>query len=199
MSKFKKSVLAIFLALFVVLSIFAYLHFLKEPVSVETTVTTLAETTTEETTKASETTIEPSEETTPPETTTEPTTEQTTQKTTEESTADAGVTYGEYYYSKDEVALYIHIYSELPQNYITKKEAKALGWRSGSLEPYAPGKTIGGDKFGNYEGVLPEGDYHECDIDTLGKSKRGTKRIVFDSDGDIYYTDDHYATFTQLY
>lgn len=103
------------------------------------------------------------------------------------------------YSSRDEVALYIHTYGKLPVNYITKKDAKALGWDGGSLEPYAPGKCIGGDHFGNYEGLLPDGDYHECDIDTLGKSKRGAKRIIYDADGDIYYTEDHYESFIQLY
>ena len=63
----------------------------------------------------------------------------------------------------------------------------------------APGKSIGGDYFGNYEGVLPDGKYHECDIDTKGKKSRGSKRIVFDDKGNIYYTSDHYQTFTQLY
>lgn len=106
------------------------------------------------------------------------------------------------YTSKEDVALYIHTYGHLPDNYITKKEAERLGWRGGSLERYAPGKVIGGSRFGNYEGLLPERPgrvYTECDIDTLGKSKRGAKRIVFSSDGLIYYTDDHYESFTLLY
>ena len=106
------------------------------------------------------------------------------------------------YDSKDEVALYIHLYGHLPSNYITKKEARSLGWSGGSLEPYAPGKCIGGARFGNYEGNLPDKDgreYTECDIDTRGKSSRGAKRIVFSNDGLIYYTDDHYETFTLLY
>ena len=60
------------------------------------------------------------------------------------------------YGGRDEVALYIHTYGHLPENYITKKQAQALGWSGGSLEPYAPGKCIGGDRFGNYEGLLPK-------------------------------------------
>lgn len=106
------------------------------------------------------------------------------------------------YDSKDEVALYIHLYGKLPLNYISKKDAQALGWSSGSLEPYAPGKSIGGSRFGNYEGLLPEAKgrtYTECDIDTKGKKKRGSKRIVFSNDGLIYYTEDHYETFELLY
>lgn len=105
-----------------------------------------------------------------------------------------------YYYSKDDVARYIHIYGHLPDNFMTKKEAKKLGWSGGSLEKYAPDMVIGGDRFGNYEGNLPEGkNYTECDIDTLGKKKRGAKRIVFSDDGYIYYTEDHYETFELLY
>lgn len=105
-----------------------------------------------------------------------------------------------WYDSKDEVALYIHTYGKLPGNYITKKEAESLGWSGGGLDPYAKGKSIGGSHFGNYEGILPDGhNYTECDIDTAGKSSRGAKRIVFSDDGLIYYTDDHYETFTLLY
>ncbi len=106
------------------------------------------------------------------------------------------------YTTKDDVALYIYLYGGLPDNFITKKEAQALGWEGGSLEPYAPGMCIGGSYFGNYEGLLPEADgreYTECDIDTLGAESRGAKRIVFSNDGLIYYTDDHYESFTLLY
>lgn len=106
------------------------------------------------------------------------------------------------YTSRDEVALYISIYGHLPSNFITKKEAQALGWEGGSLEPYAPGKCIGGSRFGNYEGLLPEKEgrvYTECDIDTLGADRRGAKRIVFSNDGLIYYTEDHYESFELLY
>lgn len=103
------------------------------------------------------------------------------------------------YTTKEDVALYIHTYGKLPSNFITKKEAEKLGWSGGSLEPYAPGKCIGGNYFGNYEGLLPDGDYKECDIDTLGRKKRGAKRIIYSDDGRIYYTDDHYESFTQLY
>lgn len=106
------------------------------------------------------------------------------------------------YWTKDEVALYIHLFGHLPANYITKSEAQALGWEGGSLEPYAPGCSIGGGYFGNYEGLLPKAKgrtYTECDIDTKGARSRGAKRIVFSNDGLIYYTDDHYESFTLLY
>ena len=106
------------------------------------------------------------------------------------------------YTTKDDVALYIHTYGHLPDNFITKKDAQALGWPGGSPEPYAPGKCIGGSRFGNYEDLLPEADgrtYTECDIDTLGADSRGAKRIVFSNDGLIYYTEDHYKSFELLY
>ena len=104
------------------------------------------------------------------------------------------------YTSKEDVALYIHTYGCLPQNFMTKKEAQKLGWEGGSLEEYAPGMCIGGDRFGNYEGLLPEDrEYTECDIDTLGAAKRGAKRLVFSEDGLIFYTEDHYESFELLY
>ena len=107
-----------------------------------------------------------------------------------------------YYTTKEDVALYIHTYGHLPDNFITKKEAESLGWSGGGLDDYAYGCSIGGNRFGNYEGLLPEANgrtYTECDIDTMHASKRGAKRIVFSNDGLIYYTDDHYESFTLLY
>lgn len=121
---------------------------------------------------------------------------------TEESVAAPDIEEEGSYSSKEDVALYLETYGRLPDNFITKNEARALGWEGGALEPYAPGKCIGGDKFGNYEGLLPEEEgrtYRECDIDTMGQDSRGAKRIVYSNDGLIYYTDDHYASFTLLY
>ena len=106
------------------------------------------------------------------------------------------------YTTKEDVALYILTYECLPDNFMTKQEARELGWEGGGLEEYAPGMCIGGDKFGNYEGLLPDADsrtWTECDIDTLGADSRGAKRIVFSNDGLIYYTDDHYESFELLY
>ena len=106
------------------------------------------------------------------------------------------------YTTKEDVALYIYTYGELPCNFMTKNEARDLGWEGGSLEPYAPGMCIGGDYFGNFEGNLPDAEgreYTECDINTMGADSRGAERIVFSNDGLIYYTDDHYETFELLY
>ena len=115
---------------------------------------------------------------------------------------DAPVDEDGHYFTKDEVALYIHIYDHLPENFITKDEARDLGWEGGSVEDYAPGYAIGGDKFGNREGLLPKAkgrQYYECDIDTDGYHSRGSRRIVYSNDGLIYYTHDHYETFELLY
>ena len=94
------------------------------------------------------------------------------------------------YDSKEEVALYIHIYGKLPKNYVTKSNYN-------KNDRY---QCVGGDRFYNKEGRLPSGEiYYECDIDTYGITSRGAKRIVWTKSGIVYYTGDHYETFTQLY
>lgn len=103
-----------------------------------------------------------------------------------------------YYYDVESVVLYLETYDKLPSNFITKSEAKALGWEGGSVEDYKEGAAIGGDKFGNREGILPDNNYTECDIDTNGKNSRGACRLVFSDDGQYYYTEDHYESFTEI-
>ena len=104
------------------------------------------------------------------------------------------------YDQKDDVELYLITYEHLPSNYMTKDEARKYGWEGGALSQVIEDKCIGGDVFGNYEGILPEEDtYYECDIDTLGKTSRGAERIVWSDDFDVYYTEDHYETFELLY
>ena len=107
------------------------------------------------------------------------------------------------YTSKDEVAAYLNEFGHLPDNYISKNEAKDLGWvnSKGNLDDVAPGKSIGGDYFGNYENKLPTKKgrkYYECDIDFDG-GRRNAKRIIYSNDGLVFYTEDHYETFEQLY
>ena len=61
--------------------------------------------------------------------------------------------------------------------------------------------SIGGSEFYNDDGQLPDKvgrRWTECDIDFEG-GYRNAKRIVFSNDGLIFYTDDHYKTFEQLY
>ncbi len=118
------------------------------------------------------------------------------------ATSKSGIQSDGVYTTKADVSLYIHTFGKLPNNFITKSQAQALGWPGGYLEPYAPGKCIGGDYFGNYEKLLPKASgrkYYECDIDTLGAKSRGPKRLVYSNDGLVYYTADHYDSFKKLY
>lgn len=118
------------------------------------------------------------------------------------SPAEASIDEDGVYTTKEDLALYIHTYGHLPSNFITKAEAQAAGWSGGSLERCCPGKCIGGDRFGNREGLLPSAKgrtWTECDVNTLGARSRGAERIVFSNDGLIYYTSDHYDSFQQLY
>ncbi len=108
-----------------------------------------------------------------------------------------------FYTSKDEVAAYIYKFGGLPRNFITKKEALALGWdaKGGNLWQVTDKKSIGGDRFSNREKKLPSADgrkWFECDIGYRG-GRRGAQRIVFSNDGLIYYTPDHYENFYLLY
>lgn len=116
--------------------------------------------------------------------------------------ADYPVKRDGWYDTKEEVAVYLTEFDTLPDNFLTKKEAEALGWQSsrGNLWNVANGKSIGGDRFGNYEKLLPDASgrrWTECDIGYDG-GYRGGERIVFSNDGLIYYTGDHYASFEQV-
>lgn len=117
-----------------------------------------------------------------------------------DSSSDVSVVEDGEYCTVDEVSAYIKEFHKLPSNYITKSEARDLGWHGGPLKKYAPGKSIGGDTFTNRQHVLPDSNskYIECDINANGTS-RGAERIVYNSgDYKVYYTDDHYSTFTEV-
>ena len=117
-----------------------------------------------------------------------------------DSSININVTEDGQYCTVDEVAAYIKEYHKLPSNYITKKQARDLGWQGGPLKKYAPGKSIGGDTFTNRQHVLPDSNYKyiECDINANGTS-RGAERIVYNSGNfKVYYTDDHYNTFKEI-
>lgn len=116
---------------------------------------------------------------------------------------DITITEDGQYTSQKDVAAYLHMYNHLPSNFITKKDAKALGWNSkdGNLAEVAPRMSIGGDSYGNYEKLLPDADgrkYYECDINYDG-GYRNSERIVYSNDGLIFYTNDHYKSFEPLY
>ena len=119
-----------------------------------------------------------------------------------ETKAKVDVVKGKAYTDKDHVAAYIHVYKTLPPNYITKGQASKLGWKTqGSLDKVAPGKSIGGDRFNNYEKVLPDKQgriWKECDIDYV-RGNRNAKRICYSNDGLIYYSSSHYRDFVRMY
>lgn len=113
------------------------------------------------------------------------------------------VEYGYDYITDEEVALYLHAFEELPLNYITKNEARDLGWdgNGNHLWQLSYGYSIGGDRFGNREGILPKAkgrQYYECDVN-FDDGKRGAERLVFSNDGLIYYSADHYESFELVY
>lgn len=132
---------------------------------------------------------------------------ETQSQTQEETTASAtterqsqGISESGKYNSKDDVALYIHTYHHLPSNYMTKNQARNIGWEGGNLENISPGHYIGGDRFTNYQRLLPTGvQYYECDVNNAGERSRGAERLLYTADGTVYYTPDHYETVTKLY
>lgn len=129
-------------------------------------------------------------------------TKKTTEAAVETKAQHITVTEDGVYDTADEVGLYVHLYGHLPSNFMTKSEARRKGWENGALSRIIPGKSIGGSVFTNAEGRLPSKKgrtYYECDLETTGKKKRGTKRLVYSDDGLIYVTEDHYETFTLLY
>ncbi|MBK9942465.1 MAG: hypothetical protein IPP13_12710 [Kouleothrix sp.] len=55
--------------------------------------------------------------------------------------------------------------------------------------------------FQNRERRLPRqpgGYYHEYTVVTPGSDDRGARRIITGAGGEIFYTDDHYASFVQV-
>ncbi len=96
----------------------------------------------------------------------------------------------------------VKLTGELPTDYITKREAKALGWVSwqGNLDKVAPDKSIGGEVYRNRNGHLPDKlgrIWYEADINYNG-GFRNNHRLIFSNDGLIFATYDHYMTFVQI-
>lgn len=109
---------------------------------------------------------------------------------------------GQSYTEAQDLVDYLEMYGELPPNFITKKEARELGWdaKEGNLWQVAPDASIGGDYFGNYEELLPEDDqreYYEADVDYEG-GHRNAKRLIYSNDGLYFYTEDHYESFEEM-
>ncbi|WP_461205004.1 ribonuclease domain-containing protein [Clostridium sp. DL1XJH146] len=129
--------------------------------------------------------------------------EENTNDSATNNTDDNAIDENGLYTTKEEVAYYLHTYNKLPSNYLTKQEAYDLGWDNskGNLWDVTDHMSIGGNSFGNREKLLPEENgrkWYECDINYQG-GYRNAERIIYSNDGLIYYTDDHYESFTQLY
>lgn len=127
----------------------------------------------------------------------------TSNKPTLEDIYEAVEKSGEYT-TRDSVAAYLCKFDKLPKNYVGKNEGIKLYEEKGNtfekwnFNPWTTlGVMIGGDVFSNSEGKLPEDKYYEADVDYNGKN-RGTKRLVYQSGCIIYYTGDHYKTYTML-
>ena len=88
----------------------------------------------------------------------------------------------------------------LPPKFVIKQEARSQGWRPGKdlwSVSTLRGASIGGDRFKNLEGRLPENKWREADLDYKG-GRRGGKRLIFSRDGKRFVTVDHYTTFVEV-
>lgn len=99
------------------------------------------------------------------------------------------------------VVAYVKAHGQLPDYYITKREARAQGWNpaEGNLCEVLPGRAIGGDVFTNRERSLPTASgriWYEADLN-YDCGNRNSDRILFSNDGLVYVTHNHYKTFEQ--
>lgn len=91
---------------------------------------------------------------------------------------------------------------KLPPKFVTKRQARSMGWHPGKdlwASPGLRGKSIGGDRFHNREGKLTDGGrgWHEADLVYNG-GRRGGKRVVFSDNGRCMVTVDHYSNFVEV-
>jgi hypothetical protein len=89
---------------------------------------------------------------------------------------------------------------KLPSKFVTKQQARSQGWQPGkSLWSVRSlnGSSMGGDRFKNLEGRLPDSKWREADLDYKG-GHRGVKRLIFSNDGKRSVTVDHYKTFVEV-
>ena len=98
--------------------------------------------------------------------------------------------------------IYLLLHHCLPNNYLTKEEARAQGWKSwlGNLNQVLPGMMIGGNIYKNRDKRLPTEPgriWYEADLDYNGGYREG-QRILFSSDGLVFITFNHYLTFSEV-
>ena len=109
------------------------------------------------------------------------------------------------YTTKDSVAAYLCKFDKLPNNYVGKNEGKSLyesktgnTFEKWNFNPWTTiGVMIGGDSFSNDKSMLPQGSYHEADVD-YSANNRGTKRLMYQGGCTIYYTANHYESYSEI-
>jgi len=116
----------------------------------------------------------------------------------------ADIEEGQAYTTPMSVALYLHEYGELPPNYIPYAEFEETEWTEDQIRDQTeePFKSLGYKSFSNRDETLDEGEEFEwwktADIQFDGGRLRGIERLVFNNEGTIYFTDDHYDSYTQF-
>lgn len=97
---------------------------------------------------------------------------------------------------------HVATYGTLPDNYFRKKKAQKMGWDplQGNLAQVLPGILIGGYRYKNRDGRLPDAPgrvWYEADFDYTG-GYRNDCRLLYSNDGLIFVTYDHYLTFYEI-
>ncbi len=96
------------------------------------------------------------------------------------------------------------LFSKVVQMVKPASKAAATAKINASGEYYKNGVIGGGKYFGNNEKRLPQGTgrnritYKEYDVNPYTGRNRGAERIVKGSDGRIWYTSNHYKSFTEI-
>ena len=109
------------------------------------------------------------------------------------------------YTTRDSVAAYLCKFDKLPSNYVSKNEGQQLyetktgkTFEKWNFNPWTTiGVMIGGDSFSNDKSMLPQGSYHEADVD-YSANNRGTKRLMYQGGCTIYYTANHYESYSEI-
>ena len=109
------------------------------------------------------------------------------------------------YTTRDSVAAYLCKFDKLPSNYVGKNEGQQLyetktgkTFEKWNFNPWTTiGVMIGGDKFSNDKSMLPQGSYREADVD-YSANNRGTKRLMYQGGCTIYYTANHYESYSEI-
>jgi len=113
---------------------------------------------------------------------------------------------GDEYSSKEDVALFVKTYHELPENFITEYGIETALNHGGDISD----KIVGGDTHWNTNqlsefGISASSHLKECDINgstyDLTTNNRGTLRLVYTANTKnvrVFFTGDHFGTFEEI-